>query len=149
MDSKAIADAIAARFTGVTTAGGEGIVVGPTASLPNVIAKGPALLVMPPTGITHLTTSRRRADEMDFLVRLLRDPLDVPARTDALYAWYTALRDRVEMNYDLDLAYVSWAGTEGPFRLELDGETYAERIFDVVELTVHVRLDEVVSTVAI
>lgn len=152
MNAKAIADAIAARFTGVTaTVAGvtESIAVGPTASLPNAIAKGPALLVYPPTGETMLETGKRRNDEMLFLVRLLRDPLDVPARTDALYAWYDAMRDRVEMNYDLDLAYVAFAATEGPFRLELDGESYGGVPFDVVELTVRVLVRENVTTVAI
>lgn len=146
MDSKAIADAIAARFSGVT-ANGESLML-VTASLPNTISRGPVLLVYPPTGTTHLGTSRRREDVMEFPVRVLRDPLDVPARTDMLYAWYTAIRDRVEMNYDLDLAYVAWAGVEGDFRLELDGITYAGGVFDVIEITVRVRLDEVVTTVA-
>lgn len=152
MDAKAIADAIATRFQGVTATVGtktESIAIGPTASLPNGIGKGPALLVYPPTGTTHLGTQRRREDVMAFAVLLLRDPLNYPERSDWLYAWYTAMRDRIEMNYDLDLAYVAWAGTEGDFRLELDGEQYAGITYDVVELTAQVRLDETVTTVAI
>ena len=151
MNTKAIADAIAARFSGVTaTVAGatEAIVVGPTASLPNAISKGPALLVYPPTGVLEVGVSKRRRDVLEFPVMFLRDPLNVPQRTDALYAWADALRDRVEMNMDLDLAYVAWAQPVA-MRLELDGETYAGTPFDVIEITVRVRLDEVVSTLSI
>lgn len=150
MNSKATADAIAARFTGVTaTVNGatEGLVLC-TASLPNTIAVGPVLLVYPPSGTLAIGVSQRRSDELDFPVRLLRDPLNVPLRTDALYAWYDALRDRVEANMDLDLAYVAWARcTE--MRAELDGESYGGSLFDVVELVVRVRFDEVVTSVSV
>ncbi|HUT76064.1 MAG TPA: hypothetical protein VM285_00145 [Polyangia bacterium] len=147
MNTAAIAAAIATRFSGVTaTSNGitEAIVVGPTASLPNAVGKGPALLVFPPTG-TPSVTMRRRADTLSFPVRLLRDPLNVPQRTDFLYAWYDALRDEVEKQMSLGLAYVAWAEVT-EMELELDGFTYAGVLFDSVTLIVSVRLDEVVST---
>ena len=97
MNSLAIADAIAACFAGIT-ADGEALSIGPTARLPNAITKGPALLVYPPTGDLGIGLSRRREDTLTFPVRLLRDPLDVPARSAALYAWYDAVRDKVEAN---------------------------------------------------
>jgi hypothetical protein len=147
MNTRDIADALAARFVGIT-AGGESIAIGPTATLPNTITKGPALLVYPPTGELELGLSRRRQDVLTFPVRLLIDPLDVPTRSAALYAWYDAMRDQVEANFDLDLAYVSWAQPVS-MRAELDGEEYAGALFDVIELLVTVRLDEVVSTVAV
>lgn len=147
MNSRDIANALAARFTGIT-AGGDSIAVGPTALLPNTIAKGPALLVYPPTGELRLAMGPRRQDMLTFPVRLLLDPLDVPTRSAALYAWYDAMRDRVEANFDLDLAYVSWAQPVS-MRAELDGEEYAGSSFDVVELMVDVRLDEPVPTVAV
>lgn len=145
MNTASVAAAIAARFTGVT-AGGESIAVGPTHRLPNTIAKGPALLVFPPTGDLGIGGSRRRDDRLLFPVRLLRDPLDVPARSDALYAWYDALRDQVEKAVTLG-GLVEYAEVVG-MRAELDGYEYAGVPFDVVELMVAVRFNEVVATIA-
>lgn len=147
MSTKAIADAIAARFSGVTATNGavtESIVVGPTAELPNTLSRGPALLVFPPSG-DLLVNARRRADELIFPVRLLRDPLNVPERTQWLYAWYDALRDEVEKQMTLGLSYVAWAQPTA-VEMELDGYTYAGTLFDRVEFSVVVRLDEVIST---
>jgi hypothetical protein len=146
---KSIADAIAVQFTGVT-ANGETISVGPTASLPNVLA-GPlvALLVYPPTGVLDAGVGRMRRDEYDFAVKLLRDPISVPERTDALYAWADATRDVVYGNLDLGFTYVSWARPIA-IRVELDGETYNKtNVFDVVEITVRVHIEEVITTLAI
>lgn len=152
MNAKSIADAIATCFVGTTVTIGaatEGIVVGPTASLPNAIAQGPALIVFPPSGVLDVGVSAWRQDRLRFPVRLLRDPLDVPARTDALYAWFTALRDKVEANIDLGLpTYVAYAQPVS-MRIELDGGEYAGRSFDVVELLVEVELREHVSTLAV
>lgn len=151
MNLKATADAIAARFAGVTaTVDGmtEAIAIGPTASLPNEINKGPALLVFHPTGVLDIGVSKLRRDTLDFPVRFLRDPLDYPLRSDALYAWYDALRDRVEMDMDLGLAYVAWASCVAT-EVELDGAEYAGARYDLIQLTVRVRFDEVVSTVNI
>jgi len=147
MNTKATADAIATRFVGIT-ANGEAIAVGPTASLPNTIARGPALLVYPPEGVLAIGVSKLRQDTLTFMVRLLRDPMDVPARTDALYAWYDAMRDRVEANMDLDLAYVAWAKAVNA-RVAIDGQRYGDAVFDVVELAVEVRFNEVVSSLAL
>lgn len=146
MNTKAVADAIAGRFTGIT-ANGQAIAIGPTASLPNTINRGPALLVYPPAGELAIGVSKLRQDTLTFPVRLLIDPTDVPTRSNALYAWYDAMRDRVEANMDLDLAYVAWAK---PVRLRaaLDGQSYAGSPFDVVELLVEVRFNEVVTTVS-
>jgi len=158
MNTKSIAAAIAGRYTGITaTVNGvtEALVLC-TASLPNTVAKGPVILVYPPRGVVGLGSPMplgHRNDVLTFPVRLLRDPLDVPVRSDALYAWYDAMRDRVEGDMDLGLgAYVKWAETNGPVRLELDGESYAQPgavgglgTFDVVELPVTVQLDEAVS----
>jgi hypothetical protein len=148
MNSKAIADAIALTFAGTTATSG-GVtesLVACTATLPNALAKGPALLVFHPSGELGLSLSRRRDDTLTFPVRLLRDPLNVPQRSDFLYAWYDAIRDKPEANMDLDLAYVAWARATAA-TLEVDGFTYAGVLFDMVELTVTVRLDEVVSSV--
>lgn len=150
MNSKSIADGIAACFTGATATNGsatESLAFGPTATLPNQVAKGPALLVFPPTGELGITL-RRRDDTLTYPVRLLRDPLNVPQRTEWMYAWYDAMRDLVEANMDLGLAYVAWARVTG-MEMELDGYTYAGVLYDVVELTVTVRLDEVISTLAV
>jgi hypothetical protein len=147
VNSKAIADAIAAQFTGIT-ANGETIRVGPTASLPNAITKGPALLVFHPTGTLELLMGPRRRDVLDFPVRLLRDPLDVPNRSDMLYAWYDAMRDRVEKKLTLGLAYVAWAKALTVPQIAIDGHLYATVLWDVVEIVIQVQLDEIVAGVA-
>ena len=147
MNLKAIADALAGRFTGVT-AGGESIGIGPTASLPNAVTVGPALLVFPPTGTLELVMGPRNRDTYDFPIRLLRDPLSVPERTDRLYEWADAMRLRVEGNMDLDLAYVAWAQSVA-LTLAIDGFTYNDTLYDVVELTVRVQINEIASGVSI
>jgi hypothetical protein len=152
VNSQATAAAIAATFSGVTATDVNGIVypisVGPTASLPNSFGNGPALLVFPPSATLALELGHRRADELDFPVRLLSDPFDYPTRSNALYAWYDALRDRVETNFDLDLAYVAWAQPVTA-RVELDGWTYAGVAYDLVEIIVRVHYNEIVATVHI
>src|SRR6185369_9790008 len=102
-------------------------------SLPNAIARGPALLVYHPDGVLEIVVSKIRRDEHDFPVRLLIDPLNTEARSDALYAWYDAMRDVVEADMDLGLSYVAWARPIAS-RVELDGQPYAGSIYDVVEL---------------
>jgi hypothetical protein len=137
---KATADAIASRFVGATATVGsvtESFSATPTASLPNTIAKGPVCLVYHPSGTLDVGVSRIRRDEHDFPVRILRDPLDYPGRSDWLYAWYDATRDLIRDGDDLGLVYVSWANVVAS-RVELDGETYAGALFDVVEYTVRV-----------
>lgn len=143
MDLQVIADALAARF-GTLTVGGESVVA--TAALPNLVGKI-ALLVYPPSGSLEVGTTARRDDVYDFPVRLLRDPLGVPARTSALYAWANAMRDLVEANVDLGLAYVSYAQPVS-VRMAIDGQRYGDALYDVVELIVSVRVNEHVSTVA-
>lgn len=147
------ADAIAARFTSVSvTVNGATETVTGTSRLPDAVGKL-ALLVYPPTGEAGLAVSKRRTDTLEFPVRLLRDPVSTPARAAALYAWYDALRDLVEADMDLGLSYVAWAQVIS-VRVEIDGESYSQSNgtygrFDVVELIVRVRFDEVVTTVAI
>lgn len=150
MNSKAVADALAARFVGVTAAvssGTESIV--PTASLPNQISQGPALLVFHPSGVLEIGVSRLRHDELDFPVRFYRDPVDYPARSDDLYVWYDALRDRVEMDMDLGLAYVAWARPIS-VQIGLDIGDYARSgpFYDLIEFIVRVHFYEVVTTVS-
>ena len=148
--AKAIADALAARFVGITATNGtvtEPLAAAPTASLPNTVAKGPVVLVFHPQGVLDIGVSKLRRDELDFPVRLLRDPVDYPTRSDWLYAWYDATRDRVEMDMDLGLSYVAWARPISA-SVELDGHEYAGTTYDVIEFVVRVHLNEVVSTLA-
>ena len=147
MDTLATADALAARFAGLTaTFDGvtEALEAEATARLPNSVAKGPVLLVFPPEADLAVNL-RRRADELVFPVRLLRDPLDYPNRIGWLYAWYDAMRDKVGERMTLGLPYVAWAEPRAA-RLDADGFAYGGITYDMVELEVAVRLDEVVST---
>lgn len=150
MSTLDVAAALAARFAGLTaTYDGvtESLSATPTALLPNQIGKGPVILVFPPEGELGVNL-RRRADTLTFRVRMLRDPLDHPARHGWLYAWYDAMRDQVGKSMNLGLAYVAWAEPIG-VRIEADGFTYAGVLQDVVELEVAVRLDEVITTLAV
>jgi len=144
MTLKAVADALALKYVAVTATNGttESLTVAPTASLPNTVAKGPVILVCHPTGVLDVGVSRIRRDEYDFPVKLLRDPLDYPARSAWLYAWHDAMRDVIRDGDTLSLAYVSWAHVVA-VRVELDGEDYAGAKFDVVEFTVRVHIGDI------
>ncbi len=147
MNSKAIADAIAAQFTGVTYAGKT---LTGTASLPNAISKGPELLVFHPTGDLEYGMSKTREDVLLFPVRLLSDPANYPQRSDALYGWYDVIRDKVGERMRLGLTYVEQAEPVS-VRIELDGFVYGGQggvICDVVEFIVRVKLYEVVTSLA-
>ena len=142
MNLKSIADGIAARMASVTATNGSATETATaTASLPNQVATL-ALLVYPPTGALNLIMGPRLDDQYDFPVRLLRDPLNVPDRTDWLYAWATALRTKVQASITLGISGVTQTEVTA-MRLELDGEKYASAdgtfgAFDVVEMTVRV-----------
>lgn len=150
MDLQAIADAIAGRFVSITaTNGSETETVTGTADLPNSVGRL-ALLVYPPSGTLEIGVSAARTDLYSFEVKLLRDPLNVPSRTRWLYAWYDAIHDRVALDMDLGLpSYIDIAETSA-VRIAIDGEQYSStdgvlRPFDVVELTVTVRIYEHVT----
>lgn len=151
MNLKTIADAIATQFAGTTATAGSttySLAVTPTATLPNTIAKGPVVLVFHPVGQLEIGVAQRRNDHYDFPVRLLTDPLDYPRRSDALYAWATALRDKVEAKLQLGLTYVAQA-TAVAMRIELDGYDYGEITYDMVEIVIRVHVIEIVATVAV
>lgn len=145
MNSLSIADAIAARFAGLT-AGGETVLTA-TARMPNTIGKGPVILVYPPEGALEVGASARRNDLYSFPVRMLRDPIDFPARTAALYAWFDAMHDLIGAQMQLGLGYVSFAEPVAcSLKLAEDGGTrYQGALYDTVELTVEVRVNEHVS----
>lgn len=150
MNLQTAADNLAARFVGVTATSGaetESIVVGPTADLQATIGVGPALIVFPPRGTLDVGQSALRGDTYLFPVLLLRDPANYPARTRWLYAWFNAMRDRVEMDTDLGLPTYVQQAQPVAVRIEIDGEQYAGKTYDVVELTVAVRVEEPVTTV--
>lgn len=150
MNAKAIADALAARFAGAsaTVAGVTETLTMATASLPNTLGVGPALLVYHPTAELDVGASKLRGDRLTFPVRLLRDPQNYPSRSDWLYAWYDALRDKVEEDLDLGQPTYVLAAQPTEARLELDGEEYAGTTYDVVELMVQVELYENVPGVS-
>ncbi len=149
MNSKAIADAIATQFDGVTV---NGKTANATATLMNLGTKGPMVLVFHPTGDLGYGMSKTRQDVLLFPVRFLSDPVNYPQRSDALYAWYDAIRDKIGERLRLGLAYVEQAEPVA-VRIELDGFVYGDVnqggvIYDVIEFTVRVKLYEVVTSLA-
>jgi hypothetical protein len=147
MDLRTIADALAARYAGVTV-GGEGFQYGPSALIPNGIVKGPALIVMPPDGTRDVGVNKRREDELDFSVMWLNDPTDLPTRTALIYSWGQALYDKVLENYDLDLAYVAWAKPVS-FRTAFDEQFMTFGKYDVIETVVRVHINEIIAAMAV
>lgn len=151
MDLKVIADAIAARYVGVTaTYSGNTQTLTATADLPDTLV-AEALLVYPPIGELDIRVGQQRDDHYTFRVMYLQDPLSVTARVNWLYAWHNSLRDRAEAQMTLGLSYVKWCRvTES--RMDLDGESYSYngvyKPLDVVELTHVVKVEETVSTLA-
>jgi len=151
VDLKTIADGIAARFVSVTATNGAATETATaTADLPNQVAKL-ALLVYPPTGALNIVMGPKLDDQYDFAVRLLRDPLNTPNRTQWLYAWATAMRTRVQTSWSLGITGVTQAETKD-IRVEIDGEKYSSvdgtyMTFDVVELIVRVWVWEIATSV--
>lgn len=143
MDFRTIATGLA-TVIGTLTVGDDTATA--TARLPDSIGRL-ALLVYPPeTDLSFLMGGPMLNAHLLFPVRLLRDPLSVPARTDALYDWATALWPRPKANYDLDVTGVVEAEAQ-TIRIAIDGHEYADvtgtrRLFDVVEMTVDVHVYE-------
>lgn len=148
MDLYAIGQAIAAQFTGVTTADGEALNVLADGLLPNTVGAGPDLLVYPPEGEVSLGLGPTVEDVYLYPVRLLFDPVHVPERHKRLLRWGTVMRDRVERNMDLGLAYVQFARAVS-MRLEIEGQDYGGVSFDVVELVIRVQVRELNANIAV
>jgi hypothetical protein len=152
MDLKVIADGIAARFVNVVATNGAATETATaTADLPDQVATL-ALLVYPPAASDLSLNMGRTLDTYDFMVKLLRDPMSVPARTQWLYAWATALRPLVYQHFTLGIAGVTNAEAVG-MRVQIDGEKYSSvdgtfAVFDVVEITVRVQVFELATGVA-
>ena len=152
MNLKTIADGVAARFVNVTATNGSATETATaTADLPNQVGKL-ALLVFPPERAELSLNMGRALDAYDFTVRLLRDPLSVPERSQWLYAWATALRPLVWQGFTLGIAGVTQAEST-TMRVELDGQKYSSvdgtfADFDVVEITVRVQVFENATGVA-
>lgn len=160
MDYQATADAIAARFTGITppsytwttpTAGAttetDVALRVVTTTLPNQLGPLPALYVMPPEDIAFewgpsLTMHLRQI----YLVRLARaQDQDIARRMAALQAWRTPLILRVVGRIQLGLTNVDWAELRSTRIAEW---TYAEVVHDIVELTIEVKIREQVAAAA-
>jgi hypothetical protein len=136
---KTIADALAARFVNVTAYGETATA---TASLPNNISTL-ALVVYPPEGdLSYLMGGPKLNAHLTFPVRLLRDPLSVPERTDALLAWATVLWPLP--NGNLGVTGVLTAESTH-IHIQIDGQSYGGVLYDVVELTVDVHVFELTT----
>lgn len=146
MNFRTIATALATTI-GTLTVGDQTVTA--TAKLPNQVGQL-ALLVYPPeTDLSFLMGGPMLNAHVIFPVRLLRDPLDVPARTDALYDWATAMWPKPQSNYDLDVTGVIEAEATS-IRIEIDGEKYSSvdgtyALFDVVEMMVDVHVYELAT----
>ena len=135
MDLRTIATGLATTI-GTLTVGSESATA--TARLPNQIGTL-ALLVYPPEGDLSFLMGPKLNAHIVFPVRLLRDPTDVPSRTDALLDWATVLWPRGQSSPGVIAAGVE---SESTFiRIEIDGQKYSRvddtfATFDVVELLV-------------
>jgi hypothetical protein len=141
MDFRTIATGLATAI-GTITVGTDTATA--TARLPNGVNKV-ALLVYPPEAdLSFLMGGPMLNAHLLFPVRLLRDPLSVPERTDALLDWATALWPKPQANYDLNVAGVIEAQATA-IRIAIDGQQYGGMLFDVVEMTVDVHVYELAT----
>jgi hypothetical protein len=146
MDFKTIATNLATAI-GTITIGTDTATA--TARLPTNVG-ALALLVYPPeTNLEFLMGGPMLNAHLVFPVRLLRDPLDVPSRTDALLDWATALWPKPQANYDLNVAGVIEAEAKS-IRIAIDGQQYSSVDgtfipFDVVEMMVDVHVYELAT----
>jgi hypothetical protein len=152
-----IATGLATTFGTVTaTNGAETETATATADLPDSIGKLALLIYPPETGSLEIGVSARRDDVYTFMVRLLRDPTSVPARTRWLYAWFNAMRDKIVTTGihlgitpppDIDANAVA-------MRAAIDGEKYSSATgeyadYDVVEVQVDIRVNEHVAGITV
>lgn len=141
MDFRTIGTALATAI-GTITVNGESATA--TARLPNTV-NALALLVYPPVSdLSFLMGGPMLDAHILYEVKLLRDPLDVPARTDMLLDWATALWPRPKANYTLGVAGVLDAEATH-LRIQIDGESYGGGLYDVVEMTVDVHVYELAT----
>jgi hypothetical protein len=146
MDFRTIATNLATAI-GTITVGDDTATA--TARLPSSVGKL-ALLVYPPeTDLSFLMGGPHLNAHLLFPVRLLRDPLDVPARTDALLDWMTALWPKPQANYDLNVVGVIETQATS-IRGQIDGHEYSSvdgtfPKYDLVEMMVDVHVFELAT----
>lgn len=152
MDYKVIADAIAARYASVTATNGTATeTLSATADLPDQVAVS-GLYVFPPEGDLSIDMGPHLDDTYRFPVRVLRDPMSVTERVRWLYAWATAMRTKVQGDFDLGLPATVAKAEVIAMRAAIDGWRYASPLgapggnpFDVVEHIVEVKVYELTT----
>lgn len=147
MDSYAIAAAIAARYSAISTPSGEEAIKKATAELPDAIDFTPTLLVMPPVMDTaSYNASRSRTFTLLYPCALYLSRADgSPRRAHAVHDWFTAVYPMVGGQLQLGLAYVALATLEA---LEARVLPYGGSEWDGLVWTVRVRISEVYTPVA-
>jgi len=95
-DYGAIADAIAARFLGVTPPTGQPAIRLATADLPNGITLTPCFLVYEPDDDWHDQTASGRSGTLTYKCRLILPQSDEPRTQRAAMDWRTALYSRLD-----------------------------------------------------
>ena len=149
MDSYAIAEAIAARFSAanVTPPTGQAEPKVVTADLPESISFFPTLLVLPPVmDDANYNASRSRTFALLYRVTLFLSRADgSPRRAKAIHDWTTALYGQLGGQIQLGLSYVPLATIQG-FRAGT--VTYGGEAYDGLTFDVNVRISESYTPVA-
>lgn len=151
-DYKAIADAIATRFSSanVTAPSGATNVRVSTASLPDAITQEPTVLVFPVETADFEYESSTRTGIARFPVRFyIYRVRDTKRNADLLNNWATALYGQLDGKVQLGLAYVAYAVVKsfgvGPMTY---GEGDSAVRFHGIEFAVEVHLAEGVAFTA-
>lgn len=149
VDFKAIADALAVRFssTYITAPSGESAISLSTASLPNAIAEERTALVFPASEVDLEYPPSARKGIALYPVRFyLYKVRDTPRNTELLNEWLTKLLPALDGQAQLGLSsYVNWAQV---VHAEIGPLTYGQIEFHGIELTVAVHFGYGVSFTA-
>jgi hypothetical protein len=147
MDSYAIAGAIAARKSAISTPSGYEAIKVATADLPDTIGFTPTLLVMPPVmDEANYNASRSRTFTLLYPCALYLSQADgTPRRAKAVHDWFTAVYPMQGGQLQLGLSYVALATLIG---LEARVMPYGGTDYDGLHWFVRVRISEVYTPAA-
>lgn len=148
-DFKAIADAIAVRFSAanITPPSGETDIQESTASLPDAIHDEPTVLVFPPSSIDLSYGPSVRKALANYPVRFyLYKVRDTPRNSELLNNWIQSLYDQTTGQVHLGLS--SYVNKAVVTEIAVGPLTYGQTEYHGIELTVEVLIGEGLAAVA-
>ena len=147
MNDATVAAAIAARLSAVTPPSGESAIRWAGYLLLDAESPpAPSLEILPPSEDIEWLPGRQMRSTTDWTVQLLLDSAaDLPRRMASLYAWRTAIRTQLAGQIQLGIAGVELALLTG---MRSPEDEFGRQLIDVLELSITVRIREVVATLS-